>query len=117
MDRLKSYQQIVKAILTQYAGHKDHFIEDENVEESETQIVFDDQRNHYFLLDIGWSHMDRIHVCLLHLDIKDGKIWIQKDYVEAGIAEDLIEHGVPKEDIVLGFQAPYKRPFTEFAAS
>lgn len=67
-------------------------------------------------MDIGWENMKRIHVCLLHLDVKkDGKIWIQKDFVEAGIATELMEAGIPKTDIVLAFHAPFKRPFTNFA--
>ena len=29
----------------------------------------------------------------------------------------LQEHGIPKEDIVLGFHAPYKRPDTGYAVA
>jgi hypothetical protein len=54
---------------------------------------------------------------LLHLDIKDGKIWIQYDGTEGGIALELVELGVPKEDIVLGYHSPSVRGFTEFAVS
>lgn len=43
------------------------------------------------------------------------KIWIQRDGTEMGIANELIAAGVSKEDIVLGFHAPYKRQFTDFA--
>ena len=53
--------------------------------------------------------------CILHIDIIDGKIWIQHDGTEGGIALDLIDHGVPKQDIVLGFHSPFKRQFTDFA--
>jgi hypothetical protein len=31
-----------------------------------------------------------------------------------GVANDFVAHGVPKEDIVLAFHAPYKRPYTGF---
>jgi hypothetical protein len=51
----------------------------------------------------------------IRLSIKDGKIWIQHDGTEGGIANDLVDHGVPKHDIVLGFHAPFKRQFTDFA--
>jgi hypothetical protein len=36
---------------------------------------------------------------------------------EDGIATDLLEAGVPKEDIVLAFHAPEMRPYTEFAVA
>jgi hypothetical protein len=51
----------------------------------------------------------------LHLDIKDGKIWIQHDGTEIGIANELVKLGVPKEDIVLAFHEPFVRPYTGFA--
>lgn len=43
------------------------------------------------------------------------KIWIEEDWTKQGIANDLLDAGVPAEDIVLGFQHPSKRPLTEFA--
>ncbi len=48
------------------------------------------------------------------MEIKDGKIWIERDGTEIGVANELVEAGVPKQDIVLAFRAPYKRKFTEF---
>lgn len=84
----------------------------------EAQTVFDLARDHYQLVYVGWRRNgDRDYGCLLHLDIKDGKIWIQYDGTEGGIADALVELGVPKEDIVLGFHPPSVRQFTEFAVS
>jgi XisI protein len=53
--------------------------------------------------------------CVLHIDIKDGKVWVQHNGTERAIADDLMEQGVPAQDIVLGFHSPSKRKFTEFA--
>jgi hypothetical protein len=50
-----------------------------------------------------------------HLDSVAGKIWIQQDGTEVGIANQLVELGVPKSDIVLGFNPPMMREYTEFA--
>ncbi|BAZ21134.1 XisI protein [Kalymmatonema gypsitolerans NIES-4073] len=52
---------------------------------------------------------------MLHLDIIDGKIWVQQDGTEVGIANKLVEIGVPKHDIVLGIDPPKMRQYTEFA--
>ena len=49
------------------------------------------------------------------MKIKDGKIWSERDGTEIGVANELVEAGVPKQDIVLAFNAPYKRKFTELA--
>ncbi len=113
MDKVEKYRQIVKNAILQHSD-----FQDDNREESEAQLVFDDERGHYYLMDIGWDDMERIHTCLLHLDVKkDGKVWIHKDFVEAGIATELMDAGIPKKDIVLAFHAPFKRPFTEFAVA
>ena len=34
-----------------------------------------------------------------------------------GLATELVEAGIPKEDIVLAFHAPEMRPLTEFAVA
>jgi hypothetical protein len=34
------------------------------------------------------------------------KIWIQRDFTESGIAQELMEMGIPKEKIVLGYRSP-----------
>ena len=39
----------------------------------------------------------------------------KRDGTEIGVANELVEAGVPKTDIVLAFYAPYRRPYTEFA--
>lgn len=36
---------------------------------------------------------------------------------EVRFAEELVKQGVPREDIVLGFQPPSIRPFTDYAAA
>ena len=43
------------------------------------------------------------------------KIWIQHDGTEGGITQELIDRGIPKNDIVLAFHSAFKRQFTEFA--
>jgi hypothetical protein len=109
MERI-NYSQLIQDILTQHSDH-------DSKNDTETQLLFDTKRHHYQVLNIGWKEQKRIYGVIIHLDIKDEKIWIQRDGTEIGIANQLIAAGVPKQDIVLGFQAPYKRSLTEFAFS
>lgn len=88
-----------------------------NLQEYEIQTIFDTERDHYQLLYVGWRGNKRDFGCILHLDIKDGKIWIQQNWTEDDLAADLVEMGVPKEDIVLGLHAPYKRPYTDYGVA
>jgi hypothetical protein len=85
-----------------------------NTKEYEVQAIFDEQQDHYQLLYVGWRGNKRDFGCILHLDIKDGRIWIQHDGTEEGIANRLVEMGVPKQDIILAFHEPYIRQFTGF---
>ena len=54
---------------------------------------------------------------MLHLDIRDGKIWIQHDGTYDGIANALVEAGIPRDRIVLAFKPPDIRQYTGFAVS
>lgn len=85
-----------------------------NAQEYEVQTLFDSEQDHYQLLYVGWRGNKRDFGCILHLDIKGEKIWIQHDGTEVGIANQLVELGVPKEDIVLAFHEPEVRQFTDF---
>jgi hypothetical protein len=57
-----------------------------------------------------------VYGTIIHVDIRDRKIWIQRDFTEEGVASELVDLGVPKTDIVLGFKPPYMRQFTDFAS-
>ncbi|WP_225977609.1 XisI protein [Nostoc sp. CENA543] len=87
-------------------------VRDESIQ---AQTIFDTERDHYQLVYVGWHNSKRIYGTVLHLDIIDSKIWIQQDGTEVGIANKLVELGVPKRDIVLGFDPPKFRHYTEFA--
>ncbi len=61
---------------------------------------------------IGWRDLSRIHHTMLHFDIKDGKIWLQQNTTDVDVGQELVQTGLPKEDIVLGIHPSYKRPYT-----
>lgn len=81
----------------------------------EMVAVFDDTRRRYLVLEVGWQNNQRVQNLVLHVAVQDGKIWIEEDWTEDGIATYLLKHGVLHDQIVLGFQAPIMRPYTEFA--
>ncbi len=81
----------------------------------ESQVVIDRERGHYQVLSIGWERGQRVYHVLLHVDLKDQKFWVQQDYTQPSITDLLLEAGVPKSDIVLGFQPPQARELMDFA--
>ncbi|MBF2020024.1 MAG: XisI protein [Hydrococcus sp. C42_A2020_068] len=66
---------------------------------------------------MGWEGKRRVHSCLVHLEIIDDKIWIQRDGTEDGIANDLVAAGIPKNQIILAFHPPEIRQHTEYAVT
>ena len=106
MERV-NYSKIIQEIL------KRHSYNDLD-NGTEVQLIFDTENHHYQVVHLGWHEQRRVYGCTIHVDLKHDKIWIQRDGTEIGIANELVAAGVPKHDIVLGFQAPYKRQFTEF---
>jgi predicted protein tyrosine phosphatase len=111
MDKVAQYRECVQTLLHQYA--KDDVSDDE----IEVQIIFDTERDHYQWMNVGWQQFNRIYRCIIHFDIKDEKIWLQQNLTDQNPAEELVEMGVPREDIVLGLQPPYKRQYTEYGAA
>jgi hypothetical protein len=45
----------------------------------ETYTAFDTVDDHYQVVSVGWEGSQRLHGCLIHVDIKEDKIWIQYD--------------------------------------
>jgi hypothetical protein len=66
---------------------------------------------------MGWDRTGRVHAVVLHLHIQNGKIWVEVDATENGVTQELLDAGIPKEDIVLGFYRLERRKLTEFAAA
>ncbi|MCI0692577.1 XisI protein [candidate division KSB1 bacterium] len=111
MAKVDQYRAYVQDLLKQYSRHKSAYGEDE------VQTIFDTEHDHYQLVHTGWHNNHRLYGCIIHMDIKNDKIWIQYDGTEVGMANELVTLGVPKEDIVLAFHPPYKRPYSGFAVN
>ncbi|MBA3694688.1 MAG: XisI protein, partial [Acidobacteria bacterium] len=93
MDKLENYRNIIERILNEYAAIPFAY------GEIDSEAVFDRANDRYLLMTVGWENERRVHSCLVHVDIIDGKFWIQRDGTEDGIAEDLEREGIPKSDI------------------
>jgi hypothetical protein len=57
----------------------------------------------------------RVYGVLIHVDLKGEMMWIQYDGTEVGVANELVDRGVPKEDIVLAYHSRFIRQYDGFA--
>ena len=104
-----NYSTIIKNTLLDYLSYDST----ENIIKS--SVSFDDTHGNYTLLQYGWRGDEYLHGAVIHIQILNEKIWIQYDGTEYGVATDLVEAGIPKSDIVLGFRHPSIRKYTGFA--
>ncbi|MDX2216527.1 MAG: XisI protein [Oculatellaceae cyanobacterium bins.114] len=109
MASLENYRAYIKQLLTEYSQYPYRY------GEVESQTIFDTEHDHYQLVRVGWEKNQRIYGCVLHLDIKDGKIWIQWNSSDIDIGKELMALGVLKQDIVIGFQPEYLRQYSDYA--
>ena len=85
--------------------------------EARTLTIFDRPNGQFLLMDEGWQDFKHILRVWLYVELRDGKFWIQKDGTEDGVAVDLLKAGIPKDRIVLAFQHPNRRQYSDFAAA
>ncbi len=111
MDRMRNYTAIVRSVLRELA---DRFPPNDDVT---AELILDDAAGHYELMLVGWEGDDRVHGCVVHMDVRDGKVWIQHDGTEDGLASDLVAGGIPKDHIVLAVHPSYERPYTGHAVA
>lgn len=109
MDKLTKYRTIIKNTLQSYSQYN------QSSSEMEIQTIFDEERDHYQVVILGWEQEKWLHYCLIHIDIKSDKIWIQLNMTEKDIAQDLVDLGIQKKDIVISFHPPLMRKLTSYA--
>src|SRR6266699_1500988 len=97
MDTLTHYHDIVRKVICEYASYTpSHGC-------VKTEAIIDPEKDHYEVMHVGWDGVRRVHGAVVHIDIHDGKVWIQYDGTSRPVAEELVEAGIPREDIVLAF--------------
>ena len=111
MEKIAHYSAILARIIAEEAArvstHPD----------VEVCQVCDPVGHHYQLLYVGWQGIKRVFTPMIHLRIHNSKVWVEHDGTEEGVATQLLAAGIPRDEIVLAFYSPQKRPFTAFAVA
>ena len=69
MDKLTRYRSLIQDFLIEQSQGK------VIGGEIETEVIFDEQRERFLLIDLGWNQHQRIYNCVIHLEIREQKIW------------------------------------------
>lgn len=111
MDRVKQQQKYVTELIQRFASYKPA------LGDIEMQAITDHEHGHYQVMSVGWDNNERVHDCVMHIDLKDGKVWIQHNATDVDIAEELLEQGLSKSEIVLGMHPSKLRQYTGYAVN
>lgn len=111
MGKIKKYEAAILEILREYAELKYANLDGEN------RLIADKENHRYQVVTIGWQNGVFVHDCPMHFEIINEKIWVLRNMTEWDVGHMLEEHGVPKEDIVIGFLSPRMREYSGYAVS
>lgn len=109
MDKMTRYRDAIRRVMGEYAEWKP------SGPSVASEQIHDSARDHYLLKYVGWDGHRRVNATAFHLDIIDGKVWVQYDGSNRSVTDALVEAGIPKEDIVLAEQPPEVRAELGFA--
>ncbi len=112
MDKQRHYTTLIQSIFSQLA---ESYSEPDT--DISTELSFDQSHGNYILLEIGWTIEERIKRIIAYVRLRNDKVWVETDWTEEGLASYLLDAGVPNQDIVLAFNPPHMRQYTEFAVA
>jgi hypothetical protein len=113
MDRKrKKYGRIIASWLQEYASPLD------SAYPGEYALVTDHEHYHYQVISSYWLRDEFHHLVLFHLQIKpNGKVWLLVNNTDSLVFDDLMERGIPRDDLVIGFLPETLRPYSGFAVA
>ena len=113
MDKVEEYKAIIKKIMDDITT-----IPTVQSYPLQTQKIIDDVNGHYLIYKNGWRESNRIYGCIFHLEVThEGKVWLHHDGTDLLVGQQLIDAGVPKSSMVIGFHEPAMRAWTDFAVA
>ncbi len=111
LTKLEHYRQLLRQVIEQHAAMKP------GDRQIDSLAICDPTNDNFLMMDVGYDHVGRADDVIIHLRLRDdGKVLIEYDGIEYGVAHDLIEAGIAKEDILLNMYAT-PRPLTEAIAA
>lgn len=106
MDKLAHYQSIIEKV----------FLEIQALSQSNTfgeaLLALDHERKQYILMSNGWEGNKRHYYPLLHVEIRpETEVCLHCDQTDLELGRQLIEQGIERADVVLGFYSPQMREY------
>ena len=104
MDKIEKYKKIIQEEL-KYQATKTLY----NAPNVKRQLIINAEKTDFILLSLGWDDDNFLHTILFHYQIKDNKVWLMKNNTNVLINQIMIENGIHKNDITIGWIPDYLR--------
>lgn len=108
MEKIKKYENLIIELLNSIKGTS-----------PDSLVIADKEKRHYQLLYVGNDSRNRyfFHV-RIHFHLReDGVICVYENRTEEEIGDTLMEQGVPKSDILVGFLPQTARQYAGYATA
>lgn len=106
---MKAYQQIIRKELKVYETRRI-----DNAPDVKFHLVVSEDQTDFLLLSIGWRGKQFQNNVMFHFQIRGNKVWILKNNTDVEIGEILVEEGIPKSDIVIGWLPTYLQEMSDY---
>lgn len=111
-NQIREYASILTQVLEDYATRMN------GNQSTNHEVIADDKHGHYSLIYTGWRKDVFDFNVIFHFQIKPtGKVWLLVNNTDILITDELMERGIPKSDLVIGFIPESLRPFSGFAVA
>lgn len=97
MDTRATNREIVKEVIRSYAKLRPSH------GEIRLDAVFDEERDRYALMQVGWDRGARVRGNLIYIALQGNEVVVEYDGIERGIVDDLVRRGIARDQIVLAF--------------
>jgi hypothetical protein len=110
MEKIELYKDIIQQELEYRQA-----IKISNAPTLSRHLIINKERTEFILIDVGWFKSRYISDVIFHIGVVNDKVWLHNDFTDIGIADYLVERGIPKSDIILAFLPKYAQELTDFA--
>jgi hypothetical protein len=111
-NKVKEYTDILIKVLEEHAVYMN------SNNSTDYELITDEKHGHYSLIYTGWRKDIFDFTILFHFQIKPtGKVWLLVNNTDILITDELVERGIPKSDIVIGFIPESLRQYSGFAVA
>lgn len=98
MDSLTHFRQKIQKILSEFADKWQH-----SANTLKVITLFDKEQDHYQVLQMGWEKGQFVFSCMIHIDIIDERIWIQRNTTDTELIPLFVAEGISPSCFAIGF--------------